>query len=212
MTIYELKEKKDKEVDLMYKKSMEELDSFYKLNWKYNTPRIIVLKNRKEIDNLKNKKTPGWLVGWTEGNNVYLLDRKNYEKESSHKYSDEEYFQLIKHELSHLFFGIVSRANGMNQFIWLNEGVAGCLSQQYKGKNKPKKLGKFLGQYSNWKGDAYKESTYAVKILKDKFGDQKLLILIKSLSFVKSQKDFNKIFKEVYGSEPTYKFFNSLLK
>jgi len=210
--IFEIKEKKDKQLTSMYEKSMKELDSFYKLNWKYNTPRIILLKNRAEIDNLKNKKTPSWLVSWAEENNIYLLNGNNYEKESSHKYSKETYFRLLKHELSHLFFEIVSKANTMNQFIWLNEGVAGCLSEQYKEKNKPKKLKKFLDQYSDWKGDAYNESTYAIKSLKDKFGDEKLLSLIKSLSQVKSKNDFENLFKKIYGSLPTYSFFNKILK
>jgi len=210
--IFELKEKKDKELNLMYKKSMEELDSFYKLNWKHNTPKIIVLKNRKEIDNLKNKKTPDWFVGWAEGNNIYLLDRKNYEKESSHKYSKETYFRLLKHEISHLFFSIVSEANTMDQFIWLNEGVAGCLSEQYKEKRNPKRFEKFLDQYSTWKGDGYNESTYAVKILRDEFGEEKLLTLIRSLSLVKSKEDFNSLFKKIYGEKPSYEFFNSLIK
>lgn len=210
--IFELKRKKDKELELMYEKAMNELDSFYKLNWKRNTPKIILLKNRKEIDTFNNKETPDWMVGWAEGNNIYLLDRKNYEKESSHKYSKETYFRLLKHELSHLFFEIVSGANTRNQFIWLNEGVAGCLSEQYKEKNKPQKFEKFLAQYSNWKGDAYNESTYAVKSLIDNLGDEKLLSLIKSLSSVKSKEDFEMLFKEIYGEKPSYEFFNSLIQ
>lgn len=40
---------------------------------------------------------------------------------------------------------------------------------------------------------------------------EKLLNLIKSLSKVNSEKDFNKLFKETYGSNPTYRFFNKLL-
>ncbi len=209
--IFEIKEKKDKELELMYKKSMEGLNSFYKLNWERNTPKIIILKNRKEIDNLKGKKTPNWVVGWADKSNIYLLDKKNYEKESSHKYSKETYFRLLKHELSHLFFNVISQSDTMNQFIWLNEGVAGYLSEQYKEKKRPKKFEKFLDQYSNWKGNAYNESTYAVKILGDKFGDEKLLTLIKSLSQIKSKKNFENLFKRIYGSLPTYSFFNKLL-
>lgn len=209
--IFELKEKKDKVVEEMYGLAMKELDEFFKLNWKRNTPKIIIIKNRKEIDKLKDKKTPAWLIAWAEEGNIYLLDRKNYEKESSHKYSDETYYRLIQHELCHLFFEIVSNSNTWNQFMWFNEGVAGFLSEQYKEKKEPKKLKIFLNQYSNWKGNAYNESTYAIKYLTEKFGKQKLLTLIKSLSKIKSEKDFKKLFKKIYGSTPTYGFFNKLI-
>ena len=209
--IVELKEKKDKELSDMYKKAMKELDAFFKLNWKIDIPKIIIFKTRKEIDKFKKEKTPNWLVGWADGNVIYLLDRKNYEKESLHKYSKESYFRLLKHELCHLFFENVSEANTLSQFIWFNEGVAGFLSEQYKEKQKPEKFVKFLSQYSSWKGDAYVESLYVVKLLVDKFGKQKLLSFIRKLGEVKIEKDFNKLFKKIYGENPTYRFFNKLL-
>ena len=212
MTIYEIKEKKDKKVETMYNKAMRELDKFFKLGWKRNKPVVIILNNRKQIDELWGCKTQSWLIAFAEENKIFLLDQKNYEKESSHKYSDKEYFQLIKHELSHLFFRIVCKNETFKQFIWFNEGVAGFLSGQYKTRPKPEKFDKFINQYSLWNGKAYQESAYAVKLLFDKFGKPKLLNLIKSLKNVKSQKDFNKNFKNIYGSEPTYNFFNKLLK
>ena len=210
--IFELKEKRDKELSDMYEKAMKELDTFFKLNWKIDTPKIIIFKTRKEIDKFKKEKTPDWLVGWADGNTIYLLDRKKFEKESSHKYSKESYFRLLKHELCHLFFENVSGANTSNQFIWFNEGIAGFLSEQYLEQQKPKKFVKFLNQYSSWKGDAYDESYYAVKILGEKFGKQKLLETIKEIGAVKSEKEFNKLFKRIYGEAPTYGFFNKLLK
>jgi hypothetical protein len=209
--IFKLKEKKDRELENMYKKAMKELDKFFGLNWKRNTPSIIIVKTRKEIDQLNGYKTEPWLIAWVERNKIYLLDGKKYKKESSHRYSKEDYFKTVKHELSHLFFGIVSKANTYNQFIWLNEGVAGFLSEQYKNRTKPKKFEKFLDQYSNWWGNAYNESYYAIKCLADKFGKEKLLKLIKSLSKIRSQKDFNTLFKKIYGSNPTYQFFNKLI-
>ena len=36
--IFELKEKKDELLKEMYKKSMKELNKFFELNWKRNTP------------------------------------------------------------------------------------------------------------------------------------------------------------------------------
>lgn len=209
--IFELKQKKDSELESMYKRAIKELNSFYKLKWGKNKPKIIILKTRKEIDSFQSEKTPGWLVGWAQENTIYLLDRKKYEKESSHKYSKKTYSRLLKHELSHLFFDKISNTNTLDQFIWLNEGVAGYLSEQYKEKTKPKKFEKFLDQYSNWNGNAYNESSYAIKFLREKFGDKKLRLLIKSLYKIKSEEDFRKLFQKIYGEKPSYKFFNSLL-
>lgn len=207
--IFELKQKKDGELELMYNRAIKELNLFYKIKWKKSIPNIILLNSRKEINNFKFEKTPSWLVGWANENIVYLLDRKSYEKESSHEYSKEKYYLLLKHELSHLFFDKFSNSNTLDQFIWLNEGVAGCLSEQFK--EKPKKFEKFLDQYSNWNGNAYNESSYAIKFLREKFGDKKLRLLIKSLYKIKSEEDFRKLFQKIYGEKPSYKFFNSLL-
>ena len=50
--IFELKVKKDKLLEGMYKKAMQELGGFFKLNWIYNQPNIIILKNREEINKI----------------------------------------------------------------------------------------------------------------------------------------------------------------
>lgn len=210
--IFELKIKKDKLIEKTYKKSMKELGEFFKINWIRNTPKVIIVKTRKEIDKLKGYKTPGWIIAWANMGTIYLLDPKSYKKESSHVYSEKKFVKTIKHELCHLFFGIATKANNHDQFIWFNEGVAGFLSEQYKDKPKPKKFEKFLSQYSTWKEKPYNESSHAVKYLAKEFGKAKLLELIKSLSTVKSEKDFNRLFKKIYGSNPTYRFFNKLLR
>jgi len=62
------------------------------------------MKDRETINRLRGKETEDWIVGWVNKTDVYVLDKENYEKESNHKYSDEEYFRLIKHELAHSFF------------------------------------------------------------------------------------------------------------
>ena len=210
--IFEIKEKKDPELEEMFQKAMKELEVFFKLNWKRNVPKIVILKDREEIDGYKQKKTPEWLVGWAEGTTIYLLNRENYEKESFHKYTKKKYYRLLKHELCHLFFDIVSEKNSYNQFIWFNEGIAGYLSGQDKDKEIPKEFKKFLSQYSNWEGNAYGESTYAIKYLVKEFGNEKLLKMIKSLSKVNSEEGFKNNFKNIYERELNYELFNELLK
>lgn len=208
--IFELKEKKDKVLENMYEQSMKELGDFFKIDCKKKRPLIVIMKDRKSINQYLGYETKPWVVGWLDKSRIHLLDRSNYEKESSHKYSDKKYFSLLKHELCHLFFEIYSKRRTYGQFIWLSEGVSVFLASQI---NKPlNKFNKFINQYSKWDGNAYKESGHAVKLLHDSFGKQKLLKLIKSLSLVKTKKDFNNNFKAIYGQSPTYTFFNNLLK
>ena len=210
--IFEIKEKQDKELEEMYEKAMKELDEFFELGWKRNTPRIFIVNTRKEIDNLRHEKTADWVIGWANKINIYLLNKVSFEKESCHKYSKIFYYKLLKHEICHLFFKIISKADTRDNFLWLNEGIAGYLSEQYKDEKRPKRFQKFLNQYSDWKGNAYNESSHAIKLLFDQFGKEKLLTLIKSLGKVKTEQDFNDLFEKVYGEKPNYDFFNKLLK
>ncbi len=206
--IFELNSKKDKFLEKSYRRAMRELDKFFEIRWKNNTPKIILLKNRKEIDDFRENKTERWCVGWAKGGNVFLLDRKNYEKESCHKYSDKEYFSLLKHELCHLFFSCLSKNN--SRPYWLNEGIAIYLSGQLSQKENPKKFKRFLKFYSNSNKGVYQESGFVVKLLIKKFGKRNLLKLIKSLKKIKSEEEFEKQFKKIYNLDLNYKEINRL--
>ncbi|MBU2104236.1 MAG: hypothetical protein KKF67_00460 [Nanoarchaeota archaeon] len=206
--IFELKSKKDRFLEGGYKKAMRELNEFFGISWDKNTPRIILLKNRNEIDKFVGNKTEDWFVGTAEEKNIILLDRKNYEKESCHKYSDEEYIALIKHELCHLFFRILSKEISMPK--WLDEGVAIYLAGQLKFKKIPDKFSNFLRFYSKGGKGVYQESGFVVELLVKKFGKQRLLKLIKSLKSVNSEEDFKEQFKKIYGFNLNYQEINKL--
>jgi hypothetical protein len=206
--IFEINEKKDEVLGRMYKKAMKELNEFYGLNWKDNLPNIIILQNRKEINKFWGGETEDWIVAFAEKRIIFMLDRKNYEKESSHKYSDEEYYFLLKHELGHLFFGHFSKGN--NKPAWLNEGTQLFVAGQLKFKKPIDKFLNFAEHYDKWGKEIYQESGFAVEILVKKFGKERLINLIKGLSKIKYEKEFDRLFKRIYGYFPTYKFFNKL--
>lgn len=134
--IYQIQTINNPKLEKFYEDSMAELDSFFKLNWKRNRPNLILIPDRKTINALKGKETENWVVGWTEKTNIYLLSNENYEKESNHKYSDEEYRALIKHELTHCFSDIITGSN--KKPVWLLEGISIFLSGQNKFKFKTK--------------------------------------------------------------------------
>ena len=207
--VFKIKKIQNKRLEAFYKKSMKELDNFFKINWKSNLPSIFLIPDRKTIDLLKHKKTEKWIVGWANGQNIFLLDPNNYSKESSHKYSEEEYKALLKHELCHLFYDEISKYSQKPR--WLDEGIATYLSGQNKFKKIPKKFNKFLDYYNGGGKGIYNESGFAIEILIKKFGKKKILNLIKKLPRIKNKTHFNKEFAKIYGFNLTYKNFNKLL-
>jgi len=204
--IFKIEEKKDKILEEMYKKAMKELNEFYELNWEYNLPNVIILESREELNNFWGEKTEDWLVAFAEKQTTFILSRENYEKESSHKYSYEEYFSTLKHELGHLFFGNLSK--GKENPLWFNEGIQVFITGKLKSKKPIKKFSKFIGYYSKWDKNAYNESGFAVEFLVTKFGKNKLINLIKGLSQIESEEEFNRLFKKIYGFELTYDEIN----
>jgi len=206
--IFEIKQLKERKLKLIYKKAMRELDSFFGLNWNRNLPSVFLIPDRKTIDLLKQKRTKDWEVGWADGQNVFLLNPKNYEKESCYKYSNKEYEALLKHELCHLFFNGLSKRK--YEPIWLNEGIAIYLSGQNEFEKRPKKFKEFLKFYSKMGNGVYLEAGFAVEILNKKFGKNKLVNLIKNLPKIKNKKEFELLFKEIYKFLPSYKKFNEL--
>jgi len=210
--MFEVRPKVDPVVQKMYESSMKDLEKFFGFRWDKYRPNIIVVKERKTIDKLFGMKTPGWVTGWCMGWYVYVLDRKNYSRESSHDYSEEHYSTLIKHELVHVFMKAVSGKDDESPH-WLWEGLAVYLSGQNKFHKRPEAFSGFLKYYSSQevgKG-VYVESGFALELLIKKFGKKKLLSLVKLLGTANSEKEFKKLFRKVYRFDLTYKSFNGLI-
>jgi len=201
---------KDLFLEKIYRDSMKALDLFFGLDWRDGIPNLIIVSGRKDIDQLFGTQTEKWVVGWLDGRNVFILDRNNYEKESCNKYSDEEYSKMIRHELVHAFFGVLS--DGKQKPSWLCEGRAVYLSGQNVMFARPEKLSSFLGYYDRVDAGTYRESGFAVELLVKAYGKQKLLRLIKSLGEINSRKALASKFKEIYGTDLNYSNFNKLLK
>ena len=206
--IFKIKTTSNKKLEEYYNKAMKELDDFFKINWEYNKPRIILVPDRKTIDSLRGKKTEPWIVGWASRTNVFLLNPKKFEKESNHKYSNEKFSALIKHEICHCFLDVVAKGYSQKP-RWLIEGVCIYLSGQNKFKNKPSQLKEFLKYEENVGLSVYRESGFALEFLIKKYGKNKLIKLLKSLSKIKSKKEFATLFKKIYGFDLKYKNFES---
>ncbi|MDD2786226.1 MAG: hypothetical protein PHS79_05075 [Patescibacteria group bacterium] len=196
----------DKKLNAVYEKSMRELDSFFDLGWEHGKPNVVIVPDRKTINALKGKATEAWVVGWGNGKTVYILSDKNFEKESSHKYSDDKYFALLKHELAHCFSHLISKS--AQKPVWLLEGIAIFLSGQLDFKTKPEQYLKFIDFYESGGAEVYSEAGFVVEFLVEKHGKEKILELLKRASESDSKDAFAHLFKSIYDFELSYNNFN----
>jgi hypothetical protein len=209
--IFQIKQKKNKFLEEVYNKSMQELNDFYGINWIENRPKIVIVNDRKTIDSLHSRKTEDWLVGWADfGSTIYLLNSLNYKTESNHTFKKESYSMLIKHELSHLFFGILIKQNYAP--VWLNEGVAIYLSGQNKFKKEIQEFKTFLNYYDKGSCEVYNESGFFVQMLVEKYGKEKFLKFLISLQKIKNRKEFDSLFFKTYKFSLNYKEINKIIE
>lgn len=209
--IYDINTTQSKNVKVksFYDRAMKGLIDFYGVNWTENTPVIYLVNSRESFDIISGYKTEDWVVGRALSyNKLLLLSPESYEKESRHKYSDEEYYSLLKHELSHLFYMIFSQGSGP---VWLDEGFAIYTSDELNTKEKPKKFENFLKYYSNEDEDVYSEAGFVVDGLIKKYGKEKAIGFLKVLPNVNSEDDFKKEFEKYFDMKLDYKDLQCLL-
>lgn len=197
-----------------FDRSIDELGEFFEINWVYNRPECLILDSRKEMDEWHKKsygtETQDWMVGFANGNRkICLLNHKNLETESRHKYTKPEYAALVKHETCHLFFGIMCKKDWPR---WLDEGTSIFLADQLKFKKGLEKFEDFLDATYKTNESVYKESGFAVELLIKNFGKDKYMELLKANRDAETYEDFKKKFEEIYGFELNYDEFNKLLK
>ena len=199
MNVFNISKAKNKFLSKAYKSSIADLSLFFGVSQDKVNSNIILIPDRATFDLLQGRKTEDWGVGWQKAGDIYLLDPKNYQTESSHTYSDEKYTALLKHELCHCFIEIIT--NRYYKPIWLNEGLAVFLSDQNKFHSKPTSLTTFPFDdfYDKSGPGVYTEAGFIVEILIKKFGKQKILKLLKQSKTFNSPAKFKKLFKQVYG-------------
>ena len=207
--IFKIQKFEDPVIEKLYEISLNELEGFFEFRWEKNTPKIIVVDDRETVDALHGKTTENWLVAWREDTrNIFILSRENYEKYSTHKYSEAEFLRLLKHELSHMFYRLITFTDKPR---WLNEGISTCISGQLDSVEKPTELRAFLNYFDKTDSETYKESGFAVKALIDKYGKEKLRKFFTSLKSVRDEDTVAKLFKKTFAIDLSYKNVNELL-
>lgn len=209
--VFDINKSDNKKVEEMYERAMKELEKFFEFEWKIARPKLILAPSRETFDGIfYEEKSEDWVIASTMNtkNFICVLTPEAIDKESSHEYSDESYFSLIKHELCHQF---CNRLKDSYCPFWLGEGLAEYTSGQIKKMKKPDIFKNFLKYFNYEDGEIYQESTFAVWILIEEFGKKKVLEFLK-VSDTENEKEFNKIFKDFFGIELSYDWFNKMLE
>lgn len=208
--IFKIQKVEDENLQADYDRAMKELNEFYGANWVYNRPQIIIVPDRQTINDIKDKESEDWQIGWADGRFAMILDNEAMETSSSHKkHSPEKYYaNLIKHELSHIFFRHLSKSSNGPKWFW--EGVAIYTSGQLAFQKPITKFEKFLDSTDKTQSGLYEESGFAVELLVNNHGKEKLLELVGSLKDCSTNDDFIKKFEAIYSFSLNYEEFNNL--
>ncbi len=205
-----LEELEDKNLSKIYDEGIKILDGFFDLKPVFR-PHIILLDNRNIIDKLRYEKSPSWLIAWTKYNVIYILKRDVIENQSSHKAKNiSQYKALLLHEMCHAYLNHLHKK--LIKPRWLIEGICKYVSGQLKNMEQPQILSGFLDGYEydyNIANKAvYQESGFAIKYLIEKYGKAKLLLLVNEAKSTNIRREFEAIFKKIYGFTPDYHNFN----
>lgn len=195
----------NKKLENFINSTQKELESFFHI--KMEPVDVFLIDSRKDIDRIWRKKTEKWLTAWTKNNNIFILNPKNYTRESDHK-DIKHFWQTLKHECSHLYFKQLTQANYPK---WLNEGLACYLANQVKKELTQKEALKVFDYYSKIDWQIYSIGYFWVKLLIEKFGRKKLLTLLKQLKPNLSEHKFKLIFYKLYKIKFSKKHLSILL-
>lgn len=185
--------------------SFEKIKRFFKLP--FFPIKVYLSYSRKEFDEFIGRKTALWEVGNANcsKNEICLLSPLVFEEESTHKRGD--FPGVLTHELAHLF---IHRLYPFYEPHWLREGLAYFIAGQGKPDFRQRvKLsvgdGDFLLKIDtakSWQENlyygAYQLSFLWVSFLIKKFGEEKMIELLKKIDFPYEKVRFDEIFEQLY--------------
>ncbi len=165
--------------------------------------KVIFLYTRSQMDKIYGQKSPDWMVGHAKNKqHINIFSPSIFNKVSNHPITDFSY--VLTHEIAHIFI------NHILDFYyprWLEEGIAGCVAQQYKIR-KIKEFHDFskLHDQKNWnKYHNYPQAFLFTKYLIDTLGKEKILKFLKQLPQKVGHHhypaDFQKFFNQFFNKD-----------
>ncbi len=200
---FQLKFKENKEIEKVKLESIKKLNNFFDYNMEEKRVQIMMLDQKTA--NLLNAGNSGW----SAGDYIFILHKKDYAKRNPSKNPKERYNALITHEITHLYFKSIAKKQIP---LWLNEGMSIYLSGQNRFKEKVFRFSNFLNCFEKSSKELYKEAGFFIELLIKKYGKEKILELINNLKKISTPEELNGLFKKTYGLELNYEEANKLLK
>lgn len=164
---------------------------------------IKIAETRAEYDKIVGRKTESWQIASAQDGLISIVSPSIWDQEGAHKVSELE--QALTHEVVHLY--VEKLAPGKKVPSWLNEGLAGYLSDQHKKitngfciENFTQVLGSYQGFIQYSKAGAYSMSFLFVAYLIQNFGLGKIKELLGKLNNFYYYDRFSKQFSEVFGT------------
>ena len=170
----------------------KELEKFF--NIKIRPVSVFLLDSRDQIDQIRQEKTESWLVGWTRGNSIFILNPQKFAKESSHK-DTKDFWRVLKHEYTHI---AIKKFCGHDKPRWLHEGLCCYLAKQIKRKPTKNEALKVFKYYQKGDSQIYTIGYFWVKFLIEKFSKKKLLGLLKGTDNQINEEQFARKFYQIY--------------
>jgi hypothetical protein len=190
------------QIDAWVKNSYQKNETFFeqdipqfKIQFVYTRPEFEQATGRKN--------TMNWSVGTSLGKEGLVIFHPSiYEQVSEDTHKLEDYPRLMTHEMTHTF---QKNLYDYSDPIWLDEGVAGNVSEQvmYNAPLKTDRIKSFdqlhkpSGFYTPPTG--YLQANRFTEYLINTFGKDKILTLLKDLQPKEDYSDFCTKFKQVYG-------------
>lgn len=170
--------------------------------------KVNIYDNKSDFNKrIGRMESPDWLVAnaSNKNNEINIISPLVMEKESNH--NKNEFLQIIKHELTHLFINNLTKGKYIP--MWLNEGIASYIAKQNQLKNKSidieKDFCKNLSTLEDWNkrvdNSAYEIASLFTLFLIKKYSFEKIKKLISSLEKEFSYENFKKIFFKVYKKD-----------
>jgi len=181
--------------------------------------RIEVAHTEEEFKKSAKKLYKPWLKGFClKGKRVVFKGPKLYQDTYRKLKGTKNSGILMTHEINHIFASQMGMYRGP---YWMTEGLAMYVAGQVPGKTylykkritkeKTREMLFYRKVYRKMCSEMYVVGYFGIKDLIDRFGKEKLMKLITSYNKTTRRKDFERIFKKVYGISYN-SFLNSFIK
>lgn len=158
---------------------------------------IKLVYSREEFNKIWGSKTPDYVSAFAKNDNIVIFAYGIFDKET--RWGKDKFQETLIHEINHLFYQELR--DDEYDPLWLSEGLATFMQHGKKKFNYKDKLEiskEVLNQsFEDMTIESYQIFTLFVEYLVFKFGEEKILELIRGL---KGKKELSYLFEKIYSN------------